>query len=164
MQKECWWKVFAPVCVGECFNDKPVILLLLFVFLFYFFYFFLFFYLGKVDRAMLLRTSPIQYRWGIVLGLTGCDGIHSFGRLSIEILLEDDPNFGFFFFYPVERENWKIVVFFRMTWGGRNLRKTHSTECNVILGSPTLGISSISFLFLTLTLPLSLGFSSFIPL
>jgi hypothetical protein len=51
-----------------------------------------------------------------------------------------------------------------MTWGGRNLRKTHSTECNVILGSPTLGISSISFLFLTLTLPLSLGFSSFIPI
>jgi hypothetical protein len=38
MQKECWWKVFAPVCVGECFNDKPVILLLLFVFLFLFFF------------------------------------------------------------------------------------------------------------------------------
>lgn len=37
MQKECWWKVFAPVCVGECFNDKPAIFLLLFVFVFYFF-------------------------------------------------------------------------------------------------------------------------------
>ncbi len=74
--------------VGECFNDKPVILLLLFVFFFF-----------------SLEKWPIQYRWEIVLGLTGCDGIHSIWRLSIEILLEDDPNFGFFSFYPVEREN-----------------------------------------------------------
>jgi hypothetical protein len=41
MQKECWWKVFAPVGVGECFNDKQVILLLLFVSFILFYFFFL---------------------------------------------------------------------------------------------------------------------------